>query len=284
MIDIQQLEFGYTKQNKLFNHLKLNLTEGHICGLLGKNGAGKTTLLKLISGLQFPQSGELKVLNYHSKKREPALLQQLYFVPEQLQSLAYTIDRYHFLYAPFYPNFDEDNFKQNISSFKLDSHQTIRDLSHGQKKKFFISFGLATMTPLLILDEPTNGLDIPSKAIFRTLLAKAATDKRLIIVSTHQVHDVENLIDTIVLVDEGEIILNQSLHHIADKLQFTLADNREDILDCYYSEKTLNGYAVVCKNRSNVESAVNLELLFNAVIANKQSIQRLFCGEENSDE
>lgn len=211
MIELKDVSFGYSKQNPLFKKLQLNIAHSGICGLLGKNGSGKTTLLKIIAGLIFPDEGNIQVLGHIPKKRHPSFLSEIYFLPEDFFVPALTADQYVNFYAPFYSHFDHKSLQNNLTEFDLPRNKLLTQFSYGQKKKFLIAFGLATNCSLLILDEPTNGLDIPSKTQFRKLLASTITDKKLFIISTHQVHDVEKLIDTIIILDEGKIILQQPL-------------------------------------------------------------------------
>jgi ABC-2 type transport system ATP-binding protein len=277
VIEIKKLDFKYRNASQLlFQNLNLELTPGHIYGLLGKNGAGKTSLLHILTGLSFPKAGEHLVLGYIPKQRCPQFLAQVYFLAEELPSPTVTIKKYLADYAAFYPQFNAELFDHNLKAFEINDKTVIAKLSYGQKKKFFIAFALATQTKLLILDEPTNGLDIPSKAIFRQLLAANATEDKLIIVSTHQVYDVENLIDSVILLDEGKIICNTSIECIAEKLKFSIETQLSDSQEYYYSEQTLNGFATVSENKYNESSFINLELFFNAVLSSKLNMQKIF--------
>ncbi len=89
--------------------------------------------------------------------------------------------------------------------------KNLNGLSHGQRKKFLIAFALSTNCSLLILDEPTNGLDIPSKSLFRKILVSSVAEEQLVLISTHQVKDIETIIDTIVVLDEGKIMYNETV-------------------------------------------------------------------------
>ncbi len=217
MVRIEHLSFGYSPANPIFNHLNLELPSGKIYGLLGKNGAGKSTLLKLISGLIFPQKGSCIINGYHSKDRHPLVLRDLYVIPEELEIPPITVNQYEKLYSPFYPLFDHFLFNANLKEFDIPKSQKMSKLSYGQKKKVLISFGLATHSKLVIMDEPTNGLDIPSKSQFRRLLAATLHHERSFIISTHQVRDVVNLIDPIIILEKGEVFFIKALtRQIAD--------------------------------------------------------------------
>jgi ABC-2 type transport system ATP-binding protein len=211
MIEINGLSFRYPKGDRLFENMNLSLPKGGVCGLLGKNGSGKTTLLKLIAGLIFPLEGDCRVDKQEPKLRNPSVLQEICFLSEDLYVPALKPNDYVKFYASFYPRFDKEFLEHCMKEFELPSNMLLTNFSYGQKKKFLIAFGLATHSRLFILDEPTNGLDIPSKTIFRKLLASAITDEKLFIISTHQVHDVERLIDEVVILDQGRIIFNQHL-------------------------------------------------------------------------
>ncbi|WP_379087436.1 ATP-binding cassette domain-containing protein [Pedobacter sp. UC225_65] len=197
MIKINNLNFGYSKHQLLFKNMSMQLSNGHIYGLLGKNGAGKSSLLKNLAGLVYAESGSMDVMGYDPAKRQPALLEQICFIPEEFYLPSVKIDAYVKANAAFYPNFNHGYFADLLAEFDIPVAQKLINMSYGQKKKVIIAFGLATQAKLVIMDEPTNGLDIPSKAQFRKIMASALTDDRCIIISTHQVRDLDNLIDTV---------------------------------------------------------------------------------------
>ena len=277
MIDIKNLDFSYSRNTKLFTGLNLNLETGRIHGLLGKNGEGKSTLLKLISGLVFPVRGNIEVMGFNPQKRLPEMLKEIYFLPEELPQLTLSIKDYEEVYAPFYPNFNADQFNRYLTEFEIDNKKSmLNKLSHGQKKKVFVAFGLATNTKLLLMDEPTNGLDIPSKGQFRRMVASAIDENRCLIISTHQVRDLDSLIDSILIMDAHEIVFNESIENITRKLLFRVTERNETDDTVIYSEETLRGLYQVCENKTATDSKIDIELLFNAVFANKKRIQQLF--------
>ncbi len=278
MVNIQNLTFAYPHRPLLFDNLNLNLQAGNIYGLLGKNGAGKTTLLKILSGLLFPLKGNVEVLQSEPRHRSPSFLQELYLLPEEFYLPMLTVSQYCDSFALFYPHFDYTFFQQLLQEFELSSNDYLPDLSYGQKKKFLLAFGLATKSRLLLLDEPTNGLDIPSKSQFRRIIAAAVSDERTIVISTHQVRDMANLIDPIVILDNGKIIFNHNLSETGQKLAVQIKVDEPEVSVLYY-EKTLGGYAVLDLNRDGVEGKIDIELLFNAIINKRAQIAALF-GEE----
>lgn len=276
MIKINHLSFNYGPKKALFDDLSLHLPAGNIYGLLGKNGAGKSTLLKLISGLLFPLSGKMAVVGYAPMLRHPHFLQEVFLVTEEFDLPKLTMSRYIQLFGAFYPRFSLDLFSKYAGEFQLDTTQRLNNLSYGQKKKFLLAFGLATDCRLLIMDEPTNGLDIPSKSQFRRVIASAIHEERSFIISTHQVRDMESLIDPIIILDEGQIVFFQDCEHIARQLSFSRTAHLPGAEVLVHAESTLGGYTVVTRNLSGEETHINLEVLFNAVVGNKEKMHEIF--------
>lgn len=278
MLELKKLSFAYSRANYLFSNLDLSLRAGSICGLLGKNGSGKTTLLKIIAGVVFPLSGVCNVSGHIPTNRQPSFLQDVFFLPEDIYVPAITGKQYINLYASFYPRFDDLLLEEALQNFEIGPERLLSELSYGQKKKFLIAFALATHCKLLILDEPTNGLDIPSKAQFRKAIASAISEEKLFIISTHQVHDVEKLVDTIVMIDNGDIIFNQNIFDIASHLAFVNSSESPLSTDIIYSEKQVSGYKSIIVNNHQLDTEVDLEFLFNAILLNKVAIQNIFSG------
>lgn len=275
MINIQNLHFAYRKK-PVFTGLSLQLQPGHIYGLLGKNGTGKSTLLRNIAGLLFPDKGKIEVLGFIPGKRQPAFLQEIFIVPEEFYlpdvPLQYLLDHQ----APFYPKFNVAQFEKYIKEFEIPADNTLQNMSYGQKKKVLISFGLASNAAMLLMDEPTNGLDIMSKSQFRKVMAGALDDKKCIVISTHQVKDLENLIDRITIIDEGKILFDQTVDAISRKLSFRISFDSEEVKQSLYSESSLRGNAIVAANTEGEESKLDLELLYKAIILKGDAIQSVF--------
>lgn len=268
MIQIKDLNFAYQRRKALFSNLTMQLEAGSITGLLGKNGAGKTSLLKLITGTLHPQSGSVTVLNHTPGKREVSFLSDVFLVPEEYYFPSVTINDYLKAYTRFYPKFDEPMMKSILTEFELKPDNNLQRISHGQKKKFLIAFALATRCRLLVLDEPTNGLDIPSKVLFRKILAGSLDENQLVIISTHQVKDVENLIDKILILDDGKMIFQQTISEISQKVGF-ISGTSADISEAIYSEAVPGGFRLMVPN-GHAETEVDIELLFNAITNGKK--------------
>ena len=272
MITLKELSFSYSRKKEVLNRINLEVGSGHICGLLGKNGEGKTTLLNLLSGQIFPDQGSCLVLEEIPSERNARFLQQIFLLPEEISMPEVTAIEYIKMYAPFYPTFRDDICKACVESFEINLSDRLSKMSQGQRKKVAITLALAAHTPLLLMDEPTNGLDIPSKATFRRLVASLIDDNQTVIISTHQVRDLESLIDTVLILDQRQILLNKTLNEIGEKLYFGPLLPEEKAL---YSEPTPQGTIGVTARDGKEETAVSLELLFNAAITYPKEIQRI---------
>ncbi|HVW96703.1 MAG TPA: ABC transporter ATP-binding protein [Mucilaginibacter sp.] len=215
MIVIKDLSYGYRKGQQLFEGLNLTLHPGKVYGLLGRNGAGKSSLIKQMAGLLFPMHGSCTINGREARHRDPVMLEQLFFIPEECQLPPVTIPVFLRIYQGFYPNFNLHQFEEYLRIFRVPPDSHLRRLSFGQKKKVYIAFALAANTAVLIMDEPTNGLDIPSKLQFRDIVRSASCCDRLTIMSTHQIKDMDNLIDNVIMIDQGQILLH------ADKAALT---------------------------------------------------------------
>ena len=272
MITLKELSFSYSRKKEVLDRINLEVGSGHICGLLGKNGEGKTTLLNLLSGQIFPDQGSCLVLEETPSERNARFLQQIFLLPEEISMPEVTAIEYIKMYAPFYPTFRDDICKACVESFEINLSDRLSKMSQGQRKKVAITLALAAHTPLLLMDEPTNGLDIPSKATFRRLVASLIDDNQTVIISTHQVRDLESLIDTVLILDQRQILLNKTLNEIGEKLCFGPLLPEEKAL---YSEPTPQGTIGVTARDGKEETAVSLELLFNAAITYPKEIQRI---------
>jgi len=275
MISVQNLYFNY-KKKPVFNDLSLELQPGFIYGLLGKNGTGKSTLLRSIAGLLFPVKGRIRVMDFNPGKRTPAFLQEVFMVPEEFHMPDLPLEHLENHYAPFYPRFNREQFRKYIAEFNIPLEGSLQNMSYGQKKKVLISLGLATNTSVLLMDEPTNGLDIMSKSQFRRVMAGALSENKCVIISTHQVKDLENLIDRITIIDEGRILFDQTIDNISRRLSFGISFDPEEIRSAIYQESSLRGSAIISANTEGEDSKIDLELLYKAIIVNNQQIQSVF--------
>ena len=282
MITINNLDFSY-KNVAVFKNISLEFKEGNVYGLLGENGVGKTTMLKIISGLQFPKNGTCVVDDFIPSERNPYFLQNIFYLPEEVITEDTTPEKFINKIGVFYPRYDYAYFLNLMKELEVDPSRKFNAMSYGQKKKSLLACALSLRTDYLLLDEPTNGLDIPSKALFRKVILQHSTDADnnvpTIIISTHQVKDVENLIDPIVILDHEDVLLNATFEEISSKLYFDYGSEKSD--EALYTEMIPGGYINVLQNKFGMESKVNVEALFNAVRNNKKVIRDIFAVGKN---
>lgn len=258
----------------VLKNITMNLEEGRIYGLLGENGVGKTTLLTLLCGLKKPQLGTIDTDGKNPYDRQPSFLSEQYFLSDEVAAVNMKAVDYARNYGKFWERFDMDKFIEIMEVLETAPQQKMNKMSFGQLKKTYISFALACNTKYLFMDEPTNGLDIPSKAQFRKAMMKYTREDAVILISTHQVRDLENIIDPIIILDKQDVLLNASVEKIADRLYFDYSNEKRD--GALYSEMTPGGSIQVFRNTDGEESKVNLEALFNTVHAHKELTKDIF--------
>ena len=268
MVELERLGFGYGPE-ALFRDMDLSLNPGCIHGLLGINGAGKSTLLRLVAGLLFPASGRVRVLGHEPSRREPGFLSRIFVLPEELNVPGITDREYLAVRAPFYPGFDHVRMERHLEELEVPRGRKLSSLSHGQKKKFLLSFGLSTNASLVMMDEPTNGLDIPSKGLFRRLIAEALEEDRAFVIATHQVRDVEALVDWLLVLHDGKVLFDGGVSELSNSIRISVGTGRPDNngKGLLYAEPTVGGFASVWKDANAGDGHLDLEILFKAVIA-----------------
>lgn len=271
MIEIKDLEYKYSIARSLFQGISLSIEPGHISGLLGKNGEGKTTLLKLIAGQLLRKGGTLSVAGEDPTKRQVSFLSDVYYLPETVNvPKGVTIRKYFDALSPFYPNYSKEMADEALEVFDLNYKMKITKLSQGQQKKAMIAFALSLGTRILLLDEPTNGLDIPSKSALRRLLAKQITEDRYVIISTHQVRDLEQIIDHVIVTDHNRIVLSKEISEITSHFTFRNVRATDTPL---YTEQTPGGkVGLFTKEVGDEEDAFSTEVFFNALMTHKDQL------------
>lgn len=273
MITIQNLSFSYGSKGVLKN-ISMELKGGNIYGLLGENGVGKTTLLTLLCGLKKPATGTIDTDGRTPFDREPSLLAEQFYLPDEVAPVRNKANQFGVETGALWPKYDHGKFLTLLREFEVDEQQRMDSMSSGQLKKTWIAFALACNARHFFLDEPTNGLDIPSKSQFRKAITKYTADDSCVVISTHQVRDLEEIIDPIVILDKEDVLLNASLQTISEKLFFDYGTEIHP--EALYLERTPSGAIQVYPNTTGEESKVNLEALFNAVHAHKDVVKALF--------
>ena len=269
--------YGWRQQKSVFSDFSLSLERGKVYGLLGLNGAGKSTLIYLMAGLLTPKSGRVTIDGCNVRDRLPSTLGNLFVVPEEFELPRMSLKEYATLNGALYPRFSYEDMLRNLELFDINPEiKSLSSLSMGQKKKVLMSFAFATHTDLMLMDEPTNGLDIPGKSQFRRLVAREMSDNRTIVISTHQVRDIDNCIEHVVIIDHSKVLLDESVARITSKLQFVENGTATDAQSAIYSQPSVMGYSIVVPNNGGDETEVNLETLFNATLGNRDKITEIF--------
>ena len=282
MLQVENISFSYRRGKKEVLHdFSLSLERGRVYGLLGKNGAGKSTLLYLMSGLLTPKSGKIMYHDTDVRRRLPITLQDMFLVPEEFELPPISLVSYVELNSQFYPRFSKEDMVKYLHYFEMELDIDLGALSMGQKKKVFMSFALATHTSLLIMDEPTNGLDIPGKSQFRKFIASGMSDDRTIIISTHQVRDIDKILDHVVIMDNSHVLLDASTANICSKFLFVESDDRELAEAAIYTLPSIQGNFLMLPNTDDEESEINLELLFGAALTDPEKIKGMFHPKQN---
>lgn len=277
MIKVKNLTYAYSRKKwPVLRDVSLEIQPGKVYGLLGKNGVGKSTLLYLMAGLLTPMKGVVTMDGTDVRRRLPSTLADIFLMPEEVVLPSMKLEEFVKLNAPLYPRFSEEDMARNLEIFDVERDVNLGELSMGQKKKVYMSFALACNTQVLLMDEPTNGLDIPGKEAFRRFVAGSMNDERAIVISTHQVRDLEQLLDHIVILDDAKVILDRCIPEIAEKLKFTLTDSPEVIKSALLAVPSVGGVKVVTVNEDGDETEPDVEMLFNLVVNNQGIVQYLF--------
>lgn len=276
MIEIKDLAFSYGK-TPILKSITTTLEEGRIYGLLGENGVGKTTLLTLLCGLKKVCSGSITTDGENPFDRTPTLLQNQFYLPDEVLPVAMKAECFAKERGAFWPDYDHSKFLEIMKEFENDPAKKMNQMSAGQLKKTYISLALACGCKYIFMDEPTNGLDIPSKTQFRSAIMKYTSDDSTIVISTHQVRDLENIIDPIIILDRQDVLLNASVEEITSKLYFDYGTQLHP--ESLYSEQLPGGFIQVYPNTTGEDSKINVEALFNAVHKNMELIKGMFSNK-----
>lgn len=280
MMEIKNVSFGYNRKQTVFDDFSLTLGEGSVYGLLGRNGTGKSTLLYLMTGLLRPRRGEVLYQGVNVSLRRPETLSQMFIVPEEFTLPKVSLKQFVSLNRPFYPRFSDELLCSCLRDFDMNEDIHLGELSMGQKKKAYMCFALATNTQLLVMDEPSNGLDIPSKSQFRRVVASGMAEDKAVIISTHQVRDIDSLLDHVIIIDGSRTLLNRSVSDICSRLCFAELSTGELTGDELFTQPSVHGQSVILPNRLGEEdTTLNLELLFNATLAHPERMAQVFNGK-----
>ena len=285
VIEIEGLRFGYRRQT-LYRQFDLRLSEPGLYGLFGRNGSGKSTLLKLIAGLLFRQGGDIRVDGHDPQRRHPGFLSGIYLVPEEFHLPNLSCRRLARLQAGFYPDFSRELFDEALATFELDADAPFESMSLGGKKKAVLAFALAVRTPVLLLDEPINGLDIVARDQFRRLLRSPAQAGRIVLISTHQAHDLEQVIAQVLFIEDGRLALAAPMQALARRLRMGVAEAGAvaGMAGVVYQEAIGTQSAYIARRRTgDAPEPVQLELLYRALCRVPEQVLPALAEEEGGD-
>lgn len=272
MIEAKHVSFRYSWKKELFEDLTFHIGKGRVTGLLGLNGEGKTTLLKLLAGQLLYKGGKIEVLSEDPRKRKVSFLSSVFYLPETLNlPKGVSVRTFFDTMKVFYPTFSQEIADEAIKEFGLDYSMQMRKASQGQQKKMILAFAFALRVPVLLMDEPTNGLDIPSKSVFRRLIAKYITEDQTVIISTHQVRDLEQIIDYVMVLQNNEILLNESLGDLSDQFIVRPISVGDEPL---YVEMSPSGKVGLFERECEDDYNFSTEIFFNALLENQGKVLR----------
>lgn len=224
VIEVQNLTKRY-KEKRALDNVSLALEGGSIYGLLGRNGAGKTTLMSILTAQNFESSGTVKVFGEHPYENAD-VLGRICFVRESQKYPDDATPRHAFAAARlFFPHWDQGLADELIAEFQLPMKQTIKKLSRGQLSAVGVIIGLASRAEITFFDEPYLGLDAVARQIFYDRLVEDyAEHPRTIILSSHLIDEVANLIEKVIVIDNGQILLNEDTDAVRDRAVTVVGD------------------------------------------------------------
>ncbi|MCT1524588.1 ATP-binding cassette domain-containing protein [Sphingobacterium hotanense] len=271
MLSIKSLSYSYKKRQRVLDGISTTFQPGHIYGLLGLNGEGKTTLLKLMVGLLLPIEGNVFFGTLKSADRSAAYYNEVFYLSDSSKLPDMNIEAFGKIYGAFYTRYDHQEYINHLKSFNIPMENGLRGLSLGQHRKVHLAFALACNTSVLLMDEPSNGLDIPSKGIFRKLLAKSMSTDKIFVIATHQIRDVDNLFDHLLILNEGKLLIDANLFDLSKEYSITRTPEPED--EIVYSQQEFDGAVHLVKTTAPNEAKLDIEFLFNAFTQSNQTVE-----------
>jgi ABC-2 type transport system ATP-binding protein len=251
--------FTLSGVSKRYSHfalkdIRLSLPEGQIMGLVGVNGAGKTTLLRILTGIASADAGSVEVLGHAMPQQQVAAKRDIGFASEDMRLYRTRSLRWHMdLIRQVYPGWDEGYAGALLRRFDLRAEQPLQGYSHGQRVKALLLLNLARRPRLLLLDEPTTGLDPVARAEVLDALADVLSDeRRSVLFSSHNTHDVEQLADTISFLHDGRLLATEDKETFLDRWRRVVCQG-----EWTPAAQQLPGLAAVRRNGSMLELKVN---------------------------
>ena len=268
MIRAENVYFRYGNGKTVLRDINAEFRNGRIYGLLGMNGSGKTTLLKLLAGLLFPRQGRVTMDGNDIPARGIGTLMEIFLMQSGFRFGRTSLKQFLRLHSGFYPHFSMDILEDCLRETGLGMDIPDLDrISLGEKQKVMSAIAIASGSGFLLMDEPSEGMDIPSRKIFRKLLLRHLKEKQTAVISTHHVEELSDILsDIVILGSNGDIAFAGSVEDISERFAFGTSRSAEGAL---YSEPCPEGYRIIRRNDSGESGEMNLEMLFNAAIKGK---------------
>lgn len=222
MILFQQVTKKY-RQKVALHEVDLKLTLGKIIGLVGENGSGKSTMLKLIAGLTYPTRGEVLVNGSKANRRVASTVSYLSELDEYYRF--YNVNQMIEFYASQFPDFDLKKAYEILTFMKLDPESKLKELSKGNRGRLKIVLSLARNAPIILMDEPLSGLDpMVRQSIVKGLISFIDLEKQLVLITTHEIREVENILDEVIAIKDGKIIGHHNVEQLREEQNLGIVD------------------------------------------------------------
>lgn len=280
-IEIHNISKSYGKV-KALDQVSLKFEGNKIYGLLGRNGAGKSTLLNILTNRIFPDSGEV-IINGESEYGDNTAQRNIYLMSEENYYPDVMRIRNVFRWSQeFYPNFDIDYANSLAEKFKLDVNKNVKGLSTGYRSIFKVIVALAANTPYTLFDEPILGLDANHRDLFyKLLIENYENNPRTIVISTHLIEEVANIIEDIIIIKEGRILKNESCQELLSS-GYTIS-GKISVVDEYIADKNVIGEDILGGLKSAyILGNIDQSSLPKELEVTKLDLQKLFIQLTNS--
>lgn len=263
MITLRDASYSYPKKADALTGITCEVHPGiHL--LMGANGTGKTTLLHLMAALRYPTSGVCLLDGEELRLRRPSQLCRVQYFSPDMDFPESSVEKMVSRHAPFFPRFDAAMLSRNLAAFGIDSRRKFTSLSYGNAIKARLAYMLALRCEVLLLDEPTVGLDFEGRGQFGRLLMECIDEDQTVVVSTHSLSEFEPLYDSVMFLRDGCLLLQASFGKISRRVMSVVTATPP--ADAIYSEMRMGRcHSIVPAGEDDMDSAPDCTLLYNAL-------------------